>query len=358
MAPLVREADSYAGRFAVDVCVTAQHRAMLDQVLDFFGIVPRCDLDLMRADQTLFDITARGLVGFRDVLESSSPDLVVVQGDTTTTLVGALWGFYGRVHVAHLEAGLRSGSKTSPYPEEMNRVLTSRLADYHFAPTLSAVENLAREGVTENVWMVGNTGIDALFHGLALLEPMEEKMRSRYRFLAPGKKLVLVTGHRRESFGKPFEGVCRALKELAAGFEDIEIVYPVHLNPEVKKPVYKILSGRKRIHLTEPMPYPDMLWLLKRSFLVLTDSGGIQEEAPSLGKPVLVLREVTERTEGVKAGTARLVGTDTGRIVEEASLLLTDESAYSRMANTVNPYGDGKSAKRIFEILSGLDIGH
>ena len=309
----------------------------------------------MKSNQTLFDICIEGLRGLEDILEVYNPDLIVVQGDTTTAFIGALAGFYKKIKIAHIEAGLRSGNKLSPYPEEINRVLISHLADCHFAPTQNAAKNLKNENIQKNIWIVGNTGIDALFLGLQMIEQQnEEDYRNFFSFLDFSKKIILVTGHRRESFGKPFESICHALKQIAERFEDVEIVYPVHLNPNVRKPVNHILKDIERVHLIEPLAYPYLIWLLKNSYLVLTDSGGIQEEAPSLGKPVLVIRDVTERIEGIKAGTAKLVGTDQQKIINEASVLLTSKKRYQKIAKRNNPYGDGKTSKRIREIILKL----
>jgi UDP-N-acetylglucosamine 2-epimerase (non-hydrolysing) len=351
MAPLILEArkDPF---FDVRVCVTGQHREMLRQVLDFFEIRPDFDMDIMRPNQSLFDVTCSIIKSMENVLNSERPDLVVVQGDTTTAFSGALSAFYGQVPVAHIEAGLRSGDKHSPFPEEMNRALAGRLSDFHFAPTDRAADNLGREGINKNVWVVGNTVIDALFLGLDLIRKSDERSYAgSFSFIDFSKRIVLVTGHRRESFGKPFEDICYALKELADRHENIEIVYPVHLNPNVREPVRRILKNGKRIHLLDPLHYPQMIWLMNRAYMVVTDSGGIQEEAPSLGKPVLVMRDVTERIEGIEAGTCRLVGTDRKTIVEEAHELLTDFNKYDKMAKSVNPYGDGKSAGRILAII-------
>ncbi len=352
MAPLIIELQKHGDNFCVEVCVTAQHREMLDQVTSFFGIKPDYDLDIMTSGQSLFDITAAAISGLEDVLKQSAPDLIFVQGDTTTAFVGALAGYYQKVKVAHLEAGLRSGDKHSPYPEEINRALVGRLADYHFPPTELAAKNLEREGVRENVWEVGNTVIDALFTGLDIIkERGEEEFLELFGQLDPARKTILVTGHRRESFGKPFEDICHALLDIVQQFNDVEIVYPVHLNPNVREPVDRILSGSERIHLIEPLTYPELIWLMNRCHLVLTDSGGIQEEAPSLGKPVLVMREVTERMEGVAAGTATLVGRDRVKIVQTISRLLTDDDLYRKMSRAQNPYGDGKSSQEIAGIL-------
>ena len=338
--------------FVVKTCVTAQHMEMLDQVLRFFEIIPDFDLKIMKPDQSLFDLTADSLKELKAVIEGESPALVFVQGDTTTAFVGALAGFYGGVKVAHLEAGLRSGNKSSPYPEEINRRLIGQVADYHFAPTKRALFNLNGEGINENIWVVGNTVIDSLFLCLDIIRNSDKQPYYEFfRDIDFSKKIILVTGHRRESFGKPFENICNALKEIASHFENVEIVYPVHLNPNVRRVVYGMLSDIQNIHLIEPLAYNFLVWLMNKAYLVLTDSGGIQEEAPSLGKPVLVMREVTERTEGIEAGTARLVGTEKVRIVEGVSLLLDDSKEYEKMSKAINPYGDGKASERIMNIL-------
>ncbi len=337
--------------FNIKICVTAQHREMLDQVLNFFDIKPDYDLNIMKPNQSLFDITADTLKGLEGVLDEFQPDLIFVQGDTTTAFVGALAGFYKKIKIAHIEAGLRSHNKYSPFPEEMNRVLAGHLSDYHFAPTQRAKENLFKEGIKDNVYVVGNTVIDALFLGLDIIkEHGEEQYYKHFDFIDFSKRIILVTGHRRESFGKPFENICYALKEIAER-KDVEIVYPVHLNPNVREPVNRILKGINNIHLIEPLEYPYLIWLMNKSYIVLTDSGGIQEEAPSLGKPVLVMREVTERIEGIEAGTAKLVGTDKEKIVKEATKLLDNEEEYEKMAKAVNPYGDGKASERIENII-------
>lgn len=350
MAPLIKEAQTHTD-WQVKVCVTAQHRQMLDQVLSFFQIVPDYDLNIMKPDQSLFTVTATVLQALEKVLQESRPDLVLVQGDTTTAFVGALAGFYGKVKVAHIEAGLRSGDKQSPFPEEMDRILAGHIADYHFAPTTQAVIALAKEGIAQHVYKVGNTVIDALQLGLKLIGKDDSEYALFYKQIDLTKKIILVTGHRRESFGDGFQQICQALLELAQRFADIEIVYPVHLNPHVREPVYRLLAGHPRIHLLEPVTYPQLIWLMSKSYFVLTDSGGIQEEAPSLGKPVLVMRTVTERTEGIAAGTAILVGTDAKTIVSHAERLLTDVSIYQTMAQAVNPYGDGLASQRIVELI-------
>jgi len=355
LVSLIKEFQKYPQEFEVKVCATAQHREMLDQVLTFFKIIPNFDLNLMKPNQSLFKLTANIIEHLENVLTQYYPDLIFVQGDTTTAFAGALAGFYKKIKVAHIEAGLRSYNKYSPFPEEINRVLVGHLADYHFAPTEKAKENLYKEGIRENIWVVGNTVIDALFLGLEMIkEQGEESYYNYFHFVDFSKKIILVTGHRRESFGEPFRNICFALKEIADFFEDVEIVYPVHLNPNVRKPVFEILKNHPRIHLIEPLEYSYLIWLMSKSYLVLTDSGGIQEEAPSLGKPVLVMREVTERIEGIKAGTAKLVGTNRNKIVYETARLIENVDEYNKMSNAVNPYGDGKSSIRIRKIIKEM----
>ncbi len=351
LAPLIREFRQRPD-VKVLVCVTAQHREMLDQVLSFFEIKPDYDLNIMTKNQTLFDVTVVGLKALEEVLTHSKPDLVFVQGDTTTSFIGALAAYYKKIKVAHIEAGLRSGNKYSPFPEEMNRVLASHLADFHFTPTRQSVGNLERENIKAHLYKVGNTVIDALFLGLDLINKQDESAFEKY---FPGvqlqKRIVLITGHRRESFGGPFEDICNAIREVAGQFEDVEFVYPVHLNPNVQEPVNRILMGLSNVHLIAPLDYPQFIWLMNKCHVVLTDSGGLQEEAPALGKPVLVMREVTERKEGVDAGTAKLVGTDKAVIVKELTTLLSDERAYQEMAKAVNPYGDGTACKQIADLV-------
>ena len=352
LAPLIKEFQKYKQRFEVKVCVTAQHREMLDQVLKFFKLIPDFDLNLMKPNQSLFELTANLIKGVESILEDFEPDLIFVQGDTTTAFVGALAGFYKKVKIAHIEAGLRSHNKYSPFPEEINRVLVGRLADYHFVPTERARQNLFNEGINKNIWVVGNTVIDALFLGLRIIkEHGEEEYYQYFDFVDFSRKIILVTGHRRESFGEPFKNICFALREIADSFENVEIVYPVHLNPNVRKPVNEILKSHSRIHLIEPLKYPYLIWLMSKSYLVLTDSGGIQEEAPSFGKPVLVMRDVTERTEGIEAGTAKLVGTNREKIISQTAKLLENSDEYDKMAKAVNPYGDGNTSKRIANIV-------
>ena len=349
LAPVVK-ALRQAGTFEVRVCVTAQHRQMLDQVLELFSITPDVDLDLMQPGQDLSDLTARVLVGMRGVLRDSRPNLLLVQGDTTTTFAASLAAHYEKIAVGHVEAGLRTGNLYAPWPEEMNRRLTTVLAALHFAPTPWARDNLLREGVpAEVVHLTGNTVIDALLGVVARLEA-EQALRSamgqQFGFLQTGRKLVLVTGHRRESFGPGFERICHAVRALGER-DDVEIVYPVHLNPNVQEPVRRVLGACQHIHLIEPLEYLPFVYLMSRAYLIVTDSGGIQEEAPSLGKPVLVIRETTERPEAMAAGTAKLVGTDQQQIVREAARLLDDAEAYRAMAQAQNPYGDGYAAQRI-----------
>lgn len=355
LAPLVLELRRFPETFDVRVCVTAQHREMLDQVLRFFGIAPDHDLNIMKPGQGLFDVTTGSLTGLKDIIQAVSPDWVLVQGDTTTVFTAALASFYCHVKVGHVEAGLRSFNKFSPFPEEMNRVLTSRIADLHFCPTENAKANLLKEGIREqDIHVVGNTVIDALLFGVNKVKHHSAAgFGDAFKGIALdfSKKVVLVTGHRRESFGKPFENICGALKEIAAR-NNVAIIYPVHLNPNVRKPVFDILRGIDNVHLIEPLDYPAFIWLMEKSYLILTDSGGVQEEAPSLGKPVLVMRDVTERTEGIDAGTAKLVGTARPQIVGEAVRLLEDPVSYATMANRKNPYGDGTSCQKIREVLS------
>lgn len=356
LAPLILELRRFPGLFNIHVCVTAQHREMLDQVLRFFEIVPDKDLNIMQPGQTLFDVTSESLTGLRDIIRSNPPDWVIVQGDTTTVFTAALASYYNHITIAHVEAGLRSFNKYAPFPEEMNRVMTSHLADLHFCPTENARTNLLKEGIPgENIVVVGNTVIDALLYGVGKVKNSTAAgFGDAFRGISDrdfAKRIVLVTGHRRENFGKPFEDICRALKEIAS-HDNVVIIYPVHLNPNVRKPVFEILKGIDNVHLIEPLEYPAFIWLMEKSYIILTDSGGVQEEAPSLGKPVLVMRDVTERTEGIDAGTAKLVGTNPETIISESVMLLDDPRRYAAMANSINPYGDGRSSQRIREVLS------
>jgi len=358
MAPIVHALQRRTGAgFVPRVYVSAQHRGMLDQVLTLFGITPDADLDVMQPGQRLPDLTGRMLTGLHDVLERDRPDLVLVHGDTTTALAGALAGYYRQIPVGHVEAGLRTGNPYSPFPEELNRRLVDQLACCHFAPTAQAVANLQREGIpAEGIVQTGNTVIDALF--LTLRRQGDEgpaRLIQRYPALAEAlrgpRRLVLVTSHRRENHGPGLVGICQALRRLAGQFRDIDIVYPVHPNPAVQRTTAELLTGQEQIHLVEPLDYDLFCCLMSRSYLILTDSGGIQEEAPALRKPVLVLRDTSERPEAVAVGSARVVGTDPERIATEAARLLNDRAAYRRMAEAGSPYGDGKSAERIVDWL-------
>ena len=338
----------------VRVCVTAQHRQMLDQVLQIFHLVPDDDLDLMRAGQDLYDVTSRVLLAMRPVLAGQNPDVVVVQGDTTTTLATALAAFYQHVPVAHVEAGLRTGDKGRPFPEEINRRLTSHIAEWHFAPTDWARDNLVREGVpAENVFVTGNTGIDALLSVVHRIEAgtVAPRLPESLKPALDGRRIILVTGHRRESFGQGFENICEALRRIAERHPEVAIVYPVHLNPNVQGPVYRHLGNIAGVYLIEPLEYLPFVAMMERSYIIVTDSGGVQEEAPSLGKPVLVMRDTTERPEGVRAGVARLVGPHAERIVSSVEELLSDPRAYAAMSQRQNPYGDGHAAERVAAIL-------
>lgn len=354
MAPLVH-ALAADPAFEAKVCVTAQHREMLDQVLDLFSIKPDYDLNIMSPGQGLTEITCRILEGLKPVLESFRPDVVLVHGDTTTTIATSLAAFYQRIAVGHVEAGLRTGDLYSPWPEEANRTLTGHLARFHFAPTETSRQNLLRENIaTEKIFVTGNTVVDALLSMRDRIlnnEDESQALRARYPFLQADKKMILVTGHRRESFGSGFEHICQALAQIAAENPDVQIVYPVHLNPNVSEPVNRILSHVENVILIAPQDYRPFVWLMNHAWMILTDSGGIQEEAPSLGKPVLVMRDTTERPEAVEAGTVRLVGTNTHTIVEEVTRLLHDKHAYQAMSQAHNPYGDGKASARIIAAL-------
>jgi UDP-N-acetylglucosamine 2-epimerase (non-hydrolysing) len=350
LCPLIRELRSW-DEFTVRICVSAQHRGMLDQVLDAFQVTPDYDLNIMRPHQTLSGLAARILEALEPVLAAASPGMVIVQGDTTTTLAAALAAFYHRVPSAHVEAGLRTGDPAHPFPEEMNRILTSRLAELHFAPTSGAAANLIAEGVSQSrIHVTGNTGIDAVLYVRDALES-DELLPAEWSCLDAARRLIVVTSHRRENFGGAFAREMRALARLAAR-PDVQFVYPVHRNPNVLAPAHELLGGRSNIHLVEPLPYVPFVDLLRRAYFIITDSGGIQEEAPSLGKPVLVTREKTERPEAVEAGTVKLVGTDEDRIVSEATRLLDDPAEYARMTRIHNPYGDGQASRRISEILA------
>ncbi len=358
MCPLVLEMRKYPEYIQPIVAVTAQHREMLDQVLDLFGIVPDYDLNIMTSGQTLYDVTSRALMGLKSVMEEVKPDMVLVHGDTTTTFAGALAAFYAQIPVGHVEAGLRTGNKYSPYPEEMNRKLTGAIADMHFAPTSTSKKNLLRENIAEkNILVTGNTVIDAL----------QTTVRSDYHFadedfnkvFAAGHRLILMTTHRRENLGEPMRHVYRALKSVLETHEDVEAIFPVHKNPKVREIVAQELGHLSRVHLIEPMDYEPFANLMAKVDVVLTDSGGIQEEAPALGKPVLVLRDTTERPEAVEAGTVKLVGTAYEDVLRETNLLLDDEKHYRSMAEAANPYGDGRACERIVKAVlrkNGFDV--
>jgi UDP-N-acetylglucosamine 2-epimerase (non-hydrolysing) len=360
MAPLVKGLQACSEDVETVVCVTAQHREMLDQVLKLFEIVPEHDLNVMKSGQDLFDITVNILCGLKPVLVHEKPDLVLVHGDTTTTLAASLAAYYAQVPVGHVEAGLRTGNKLAPFPEEMNRRITGAIADLHFAPTNAARSNLLREGVLpDSIQVTGNTVIDALLVVVQKLRhdaEVQKSMKDRFTFLNPDKRLILVTGHRRENFGDGFQSICHALADIAEENKDVEILCPVHLNPNVRQPVTEILAARKlcNVHLIDPVDYLPFVYLMDRSYLIITDSGGVQEEAPSLGKPVLVMRETTERPEAIDAGTVRLVGTSRQKIVNETRRLLTDEAEYTLMSRAHNPYGDGKAVQRIIQSIMSL----
>ena len=352
MAPVIHRLKAAPLDFDLTICVTAQHREMLDQVLEIFEITPDYDLNTMTPAQSLAQVTVRAVEGLDRVVEAVKPDVVLVQGDTTTALCGALVAYYHKVRVGHIEAGLRTADKFAPFPEEINRRLVTQLADYHFAPTGHSREALLQESVDDSkIFITGNTVIDAL---LWVREKVKKQRPAGLDDLAlkvEGKEVVLVTGHRRESFGEGFENICEVIRSVSESFRDVAFIYPVHLNPNVREPVNRILSGHDRIHLIEPLPYEPFVWLMDRAEIVLTDSGGIQEEAPSLGKPVLVMRETTERPEGVEVGNARLVGTRKDSIERELSDLLNKPEKRKEMARINNPYGDGHAAERIVDIL-------
>ncbi|CAM4030112.1 non-hydrolyzing UDP-N-acetylglucosamine 2-epimerase [Flavobacterium weaverense] len=352
MAPLVKEFLKHSDIFETKVCVTAQHREMLDQVLEFFDIVPDFDLNLMKPGQNLYTLTADVIVSMKPILESFKPDYVFVHGDTSTSTAAALAAFYAGCKVCHVEAGLRTFSKWAPFPEEMNRQLTGRLTDIHFAPTEQAKQNLLKEGVcSDAIFVTGNSVIDALLYAKDKVEDIQDsQIESLKSIVDISKKIILVTGHRRENFGDGFVNICLALKELALE-KNVQVIYPVHLNPNVQKPVNEILGEIENVKLIPPLNYPAFVWLMKQSTIIVTDSGGVQEEAPSLGKPVLVMRDTTERPEAVEAGTVTLVGTNSSKIVEEAKLLLFDSKLYEKMSQAHNPYGDGKACSRIINIL-------
>jgi len=375
MAPLIKEFQKYPETFDVKVCVTAQHRQMLDQVLDIFDIKPDYDLNIMSPNQDLYDITTKVLLGMRDVLHTIQPEIVFVHGDTTTSMATALAAFYQQIKIGHVEAGLRTYNLQSPWPEEMNRQVTDRMCDYYFAPTELSRQNLLNEGIAnEKIFVTGNTVIDALHWVVnkinqdpSLQQNLQQQIKNsgypnisgiskrhiarNSQFSILNSQFILVTGHRRENFGDGFMNICKALKEIALTHPEIAIVYPVHLNPNVQKPVFDILSDIRNIYLINPLDYLPFVYLMQHCYLVLTDSGGVQEEAPSLGKPVLVMRNTTERPEALIAGTVKLVGTDADIIIENVNLLLKDRQIHNHMAHAHNPYGDGKACKRVRTIV-------
>ena len=367
MCPLVIALKKRPEAFVTEVCVTGQHREMLDQVLNIFGVLPDYDLNIMQQGQDLYDVTSKVLVGMRDVLKESKPDIVLVHGDTTTSMAAALAAFYQQIPVGHVEAGLRTHDIYSPWPEEMNRQITGRIASFNFAPTMLSRQNLMSEGVQEDkIVVTGNTVIDALQIIVAKMNSdvvMEDQLRRKLNAsgydvnrLSEGKRLVLITGHRRENFGEGFVNICLAIKELSRQYPEVDFVYPMHLNPNVRRPIHEVfgetLANLGNVFFIEPLEYLEFVYLMKKSTIVLTDSGGIQEEAPGLGKPVLVMRNTTERPEAVEAGTVKLVGTDKRVITEGVSLLLDNEAMRERMSQAVNPYGDGKACERIVEFFN------
>jgi UDP-N-acetylglucosamine 2-epimerase (non-hydrolysing) len=355
LAPVIHRLQASPERYITRICVTAQHREMLDQVLTLFRIRTHHDLNVMQMGQSLEDVTSRVLLGMKGVLESERPDMMLVQGDTTTVMAAALAAFYAGVPVGHVEAGLRTWDKRSPFPEEINRVLASHLADLHFAPTEQARRNLLREGISPaRIIVTGNTVIDALFHVRSTVARAHGQFARMFPGIDFSARMILVTGHRRENFGEGFLNICRAIRTVAADHPDVEIVYPVHLNPNVQKPVRSLLGRLANVHLLGPQPYLPFVFLMNASTVILTDSGGVQEEAPSLGKPVLVMRNHTERPEAVRAGTVRLVGTSSRKIVGEIERLLTDRKAYLRMSRAHNPYGDGRASGRIVRALNAF----
>lgn len=362
LAPVIKKLEEYKDDFESVICVTAQHRQMLDQVLELFDIKPDYDLNIMKPNQTLFELTSNVLLNIQPVLEKEKPDIILVQGDTTTVFVASLAAFYLKIKIGHVEAGLRTFNKYSPFPEEINRKITTCMADLHFAPTQTSKDNLLKENTPEkDIFITGNTVIDALFLTVEKLKNDEknntfsEKVKGINELIQKinpdsNKKVILLTGHRRENFGQGFENICYGVKEIASN-DNVEVIYPVHLNPNVREPVMRIIGNIPNIHLIEPLDYEPFVYLMSKSDIILTDSGGVQEEAPSLGKPVLVMRDTTERPEAVTAGTVKLVGTDKDLLVEETSKLLSNQDAYDSMSRAHNPYGDGKASQRIIDAL-------
>lgn len=358
MAPLIKAFEKHQDTFETKVCITAQHREMLDQVLSFFEISPDYDLNLMKPNQNLYNLTADIITNLKTILEDFKPDYVYVHGDTTTTMATSIAAFYSGAKVCHVEAGLRTFNMQSPFPEEMNRCVTGVVTNYHFSPTQTSKLNLLNENKKEaNIVVTGNTVIDALLFSVNKVNNPnfnDSEVDELKMILDVSKKLILVTGHRRENHGQGFVNICKALKEIAETHPETQIIYPVHLNPNVQKPVYELLSDVENIKLISPLSYPAFVWLMEKSHIIITDSGGVQEEAPSLGKPVLVMRNTTERPEAVEAGTVLLVGTNTNKIIEETNRLLKDTSAYENMSRLHNPYGDGKSCERIVKFISNI----
>ncbi|KAB2880965.1 UDP-N-acetylglucosamine 2-epimerase (non-hydrolyzing) [bacterium] len=357
MAPLIKEFQKHPDELETKICVTAQHRQMLDQVLDVFDIKPDFDLDVMQEGQSLLQLTSRVFSGLEKIFLETKPDWVLVQGDTSTVMAAGVAAFYAGIKVGHVEAGLRSHNRYTPFPEEINRRIASVVADVHFAPTEKARQALLAEGIADNsIHVTGNTVIDALMWVLDKVKRTPPEIVNSLKGKILNKKIVLVTGHRRESFGEGFDQICLALRDIAEQNKDVVVIYPVHFNPNVREPVNRILNGNENILLIEPLTYTDFVWLMDKSYLILTDSGGVQEEAPSLGKPILVMRDVTERMEGIEAGTAKLVGTNREKIASETLRLLTDKLGYERMSKAINPYGDGKASEFITDIILNYDI--
>lgn len=362
MCPLVKEFQKHSDQFEICVCVTGQHRQMLDQVLEVFKVKPDYDLNIMASNQDLYDITSKVLLGLRGILKSFKPDIVCVHGDTTTSMAASLAAYYMQIKVAHIEAGLRTYNIYSPWPEEMNRQLTDRISDYCFAPTENSKNNLLQEHIaSEKIYVTGNTVIDALLMAIDIIKnstilqtQIKYDLRGKGYEIKSEKKSILVTGHRRENFGEGFLHICKALREIAITHPELDIVYPVHLNPNVQKPVYKLLNGIENVYLIQPLDYLPFIYMMQHSYLILTDSGGIQEEGPSLGKPVLVMRNTTERPEAVEAGTVKLVGSDSETVVKNVNILLNDKVIYNKMSKANNPYGDGKACERILKVLNNV----
>lgn len=358
MAPLIKAFYKENDFFETRVCITAQHREMLDQVLDFFEIVPDYDMDLMKPNQSLYSLTAAIITGLKPILEEFEPDYVYVHGDTTTTMASSIAGFYSGAQVCHVEAGLRTFNKRSPFPEEMNRSIAGRICEYHFSPTKTSKNNLLNENIKDDTILVtGNTVIDALHFSTAKVASStynDDEILKLKKLINPTRKILLVTGHRRENHGQGFINICTALKEIATKNPEVQIIYPVHLNPNVQKPVYELLDGIRNIDLIAPLSYPSFVWLMNKSYLIITDSGGVQEEAPSLGKPVLVLRDTTERPEAVEAGTVLLVGTNITKICAETQNLLDNPATYKAMSTLHNPYGDGTACQKIVNFIKEI----